>query len=311
MSTFIPIRKNAGQIKRTWLATIGLFGAVCSMSASALDIKYNFSNIVDQSQFQTNGSAAFVTPALPAPPTTVLRLTPDQPGQAGSAFVRNPFFVQSTVDFSTDFSFRITSSNPPSLRSDGLAFVVQGNGPGFLGQAGENIGYMGAPTGAGGYFYAVEFDTYANGSKNDPSDNHIAITRTDASGVTTVKKSVDLSALGMPLLDNGEIKNVRIESNFDNINNNLSVYLSEGAGVTPTTRVLNMALPDALFHFGGASTYLGFTGATGDGFANQDILSFAVNIPEPGVLPLVGIGFCALLYWNRKRFPSGPGLCHA
>lgn len=235
---------------------------------------------------------------------------PDQPSQAGSAFYRQGLFVNPTTDFSTDFTFQITSSrDQPDQRADGLAFVVQGSGPDFLGFTGESLGYRLGPPVAQRYFYAVEFDTHYNSATNDQSDNEVAITRTrpgdprlgEPAAVTEVIASANLSAAPniRPLLDNGQVKNVRIEYGFHNQERRLSVLLSEGAGITPQL-ALQTVLPDDLFHFGGASTYLGFTAATGARFANHDILSWRFNVPEPGALSLFGIAGLLLAAGQRK-----------
>ncbi len=295
---------------------VSLLGGLTLAAASpvgAVEITFNdFSGSADRALIQTNLNAAFVGSAL--------RLVPDQQSQAGSAFYRQGLPVNPTTDFSTDFTFKITSSNQPDLRSDGLAFVVQGSGPGFLGSAGESLGYRWSGSGptppvTQGYFYAVEFDTHYNGGTGDRSDNEVAITRTrpgdsrlgEPAVVTEVVDSVDLGAgpNPRPLLDNGELKNVRIEYGFHNQAKVLSVFLSEGAGITPQL-VLRTVLPDDLFHFGGASTYLGFTAATGAGFANHDILSWRFNVPEPGALSLFGIAGLLLVAGRRKGKAACP-----
>jgi hypothetical protein len=265
-------------------------------SASAVVIAFNdFSSTADQALLQTNGNAGFTG--------NVLRLTPDSPGQAGSAFFRQGLFIQSTTDFSTEFSFKIDSGIPGTAnRSDGLAFVVQGSGLGLLGQDGGNLGYMGVSVLSP--FYAIEFDTHDN--VGDVSDNSVAVVKVSP-GLTPpqVVKEVDLNPRGL-FLDNGITKNVKIEYNFQGIARNLSVFVSEGSAIPQL--VLNAVLPDDLFHFGGASTYLGFTAATGLGFATHDIISWKVNVPEPGTLPLLGIAALLGLWVRRSRGRTGTSL---
>ena len=186
---------------------------------------------------------------------------------------------------------------------------MQGSGPGFLGAGGESLGYRNGPLDQN-YFYAVEFDTYYNDSTNDvsPSGNEVAITRTRPGGEgeppvgTEVIDSVELSAgpNPRPLLDNGELKSVRIEYGFNGVDRRLSVFLSEGPGIPTPQLVLQTILADDLFHFGGASTYLGFTASTGDGYANYDILSWRFNVPEPGALSLFGIAGLLLVAARQK-----------
>ncbi|OEZ52501.1 L-type lectin-domain containing protein [Duganella sp. HH105] len=304
-----PLTRLTGNAMRLACA-IGLLAALSTAPAAALEIKFdNFANAAERSLLQLNGSACFSDTCPGA--GSALRLTPDAPGLAGSAFLRQGLAVQRDTDVAADFSFRINSAGRgPDERADGLAFVVQGGGPGFLGGTGVNLGYMHSTSPSGGYFYAVEFDTFKNGSVGDPSDNHISVTRT-AGNVTEVLATVDLDKLLFPVppMDNGEIKNVRIEFGFHGIKRNLSVFLSEGAGVTPV-RVLNMVTPDDVFHFGGDSTYFGFSASTGDRFSSQDILSLTLAIPEPGSLPLLAIGCCAMLglgRWMKRDGPRLPG----
>ena len=256
---------------------------------------------------QKNSSADFVGSAL--------RLVPDQAGQAGSAFFKQGLSINSTSDFSTEFTFQITYEPDPNVVrdeedfSDGLAFVVQGTGPGFIGYDGESLGYRNGPLDQI-YFYAIEFDTHYNSNTGDvsPSGNEVAITRTrrgephEPPVVTDVIDSVDLSAgpNPRPLLDNGELKNVRIEYGFHGDNRRLSVFLSEGPGIPTPQLVLQTILTDNLFHFGGDSTYLGFTASTGDGHAHHDIFSWTFNVPEPGALSLFGIAGLVLVAARQK-----------
>lgn len=282
----------------------GLLAAVAGAApAGAVSINIgNFGGPTNQALMQINGSACFSTTCPNA--GTALRLTPNEPGQAGSAFYNQGFFVPRDTDIDTSFKFRINSpGRGVDERADGLAFVIQGGGPGFIGGSGGNLGYMNSSSPTGGYFYAIEFDTFGNASTNDISDNHVSVTRTEG-GVTQVLRTVNLNALPVPKppMDNGEVKNVRIEFNSHGIDNNLLVFLSEGAGAVEQL-VLNMVLPDDVFHFGGASTFFGFTASTGDRYASHDILSWTLNIPEPDSLPLLAIGAGAMLVlgrWQRR-----------
>src|SRR5262249_20157516 len=78
-----------------------------------------------------------------------LELTNGQTNEAGSAFATNPVNVDS---FSTRFSFQLT--NPSA---DGIAFMVQGNGPTAVGSLGGGLGYQGINSSV-----AVKFDLFDN-----------------------------------------------------------------------------------------------------------------------------------------------------
>lgn len=232
----------------------------------------------------------------------VLRLTEDAEGQAGSAFLKQGFLVNKTTDFQANFQFRITPGSDPDGSADGLAFVIQGSGSQFLGDAGGSIGYMGDVGNITRPVFAVEFDTHSNGNLNDSSGNHVAITKISGSN----RDAVHLDSRDIPInFDNGIIKNVKIEYGYHNQPGRLNVFLSEGYNVIPQL-ILSYDFPDEdLFQFGGASTYFGFTAATGDGTSIHDIVSWGstasgpgISIPEPATLALFGAGLAAL---GRRR----------
>lgn len=267
-------------------AVAGLLAALAAAPASAVQIVFdNFATGSSQALLQRNGNATFVNGAL--------RLTPDEQSQVGSAFLKQGLQIGRDADFSTSFRFRIDSVRPGiDRRADGLAFVIQGGGSDFIGGSGSDLGYMEPNTLGGGYFYAVEFDTF---EPDNPSASHVAVTRTDANGTTVIGRQFTTA---LPL-DNGQIKNVHLEYGEFGIERRLQVSLSEDGGGGGTS--FAVVLPDDLFHFGGDSTFVGFTGATGDRFASHDILSWTFALPEPGMLPLVAIGAIAMLGIRRVR----------
>lgn len=276
-------RKKSIGNKTIKILAISVF---CMNNALSAEINFqDFSNISDQALFDTNGSASFVG--------NLLRLTPNSSSQTGSAFLNQGQFIQSTADFSSAFQFKIDSpSNPTYLRSDGLAFLIQNYGSNYLGSGGGDLGYMnGQALSSSQYVYAIEFDIHQG--SGDLSDNEIAITELTAAGKLTIA-NVNLNLLGIPLLDNGNVKNVLIEYGFNN-QDYLKVFLSEGVSVPQL--VLQTLLPTGheLFRSGGASTYLGFSAGTGGGYANHDILNWRVSIPEPNTLYLIGVSWLALL----------------
>lgn len=124
-----------------------------------------------------------------ATPTTVLRLTPNDGYQTGSAWFNQRQPVANT--FSTTFSFRL--NNPSQANADGIAFLIQSSEAGTsaiddhlnenfpTGTDGCSIGYGQSNTSdtctssSGGIpnSLAVEFDTFQNA--HDPNGNHVAI----------------------------------------------------------------------------------------------------------------------------------------
>src|SRR5688572_10160870 len=92
---------------------------ISSAIASALAIPatadLTYADFTGAAGLQLNGDAAVVS--------NVLRLTPDEPFQAGSAFATDPQQVR--AGFSTTFTFRITAPAGPDEGADGIAFVIQ------------------------------------------------------------------------------------------------------------------------------------------------------------------------------------------
>lgn len=264
----------------------------------------DFSGPTSQSLIDLNGAAAFTDGRL--------RLAPNEPSQAGSAFLSlggQGLFINPTSDFSTTFRYQISGDGPAqgdtSGRSDGFTFLVQGVGPDYLGDAGANLGYIGGSRPGPGNFgvYAVEFDTHANSPGQfdtteppdpDVSDSEIAITRYLPNGVLDVLATRDTT--GRFLIDDGAERTVTIDYNQHGQDRRLRVFVDGSL-------LLAHTLPTELFPFGGR-TFLGFSAATGDGFADHDILEWSVSIPEPSALALVGIAIAATSI-TRRRNPAG------
>lgn len=232
-----------------------------------------------------NGNAAFFSNN-----SNVLRVTPAQSNQTGSAWYTTPQTV--TNGFSTSFQFQFTSaSNPPA---DGIAFVIQNAGTSAIGYTGGNGGALGygdddanqnPSTGEGiPNSLAIEFDVFQNGW--DPASNHVAIqscgtgANTSHHGQLCNGDSGPNSTIGAPVntanLSDGAVHNVTVTytpacpncapatpANIHVILDNVDLYPS-GVNVD----LSSIGLGD------GGTAYVGFTGATGSDLENQDILSW-------------------------------------
>jgi hypothetical protein len=240
---------------------------------------------------------------------TVLRLTPAAIGQGGSAFTTSQISLGAGAEFSTFFQFRFT--NPGGISpADGIAFVLQ-TVNNNVGGAGGGLGYMGIANSV-----AIEFDTYPNGpSAGDPNGNHVAIDTNGAlngSGVTVngqINCTNVATVTGTPnCMANGDIWSVWIDYDGTNI----KVALADNSLVRPAN-IIDQAINISGF-LGATSAYVGFTGATGAGFENHDILNWQlvqrfapidpVVVPEPSSWVLLGTAgslFGFAFYKRRTR----------
>jgi hypothetical protein len=211
-----------------------------------------------------------------------LLLTPNQAGQAGSAFVTKPISFHAGNTFSYTFQFQMT--DPVVEAADGMTFVLQTQGPKAVGGNGGCLGYAGAPlagdcppaTGGVSPSVAVEFDDYDN-APYDINDNHVAIL-TDGQlndldpqtpyGVTNCQPTG-----GFGCMSNGDVWYVWID--YDGTT--LHVALADNTDVRPAN-LINYAI-DIPSILGGSSAYVGFTAGTGEGCENHYVMNFKPGNP--------------------------------
>lgn len=227
----------------------------------------------------------------------VLRVTPANFIQAGSAFSTSTISLASGASFSTYFQFRFTGAggycdSATTCGADGLAFVVQ--------TVGNNVGGLGGGIGYGGIAnsIAVEFDTWNNGAIDDFSSNHIGI---DVNGNID---SVVLAEVTEADMNNGDIWNAWID--YNSVTQLLEARLTR-SGTRPTTAMLTHTI-DLATVLGTTNAFVGFTSGTGAAYANHDVLTWTLEdkfapigtVPEPGSLALFGAGL-ALAGLMRKK----------
>ena len=261
-----------------------------TLTASPLFAQIAFNNFSNTNNLALNGSAA--------QSTNVLRITPAAGNQEGTAWyvTKQPL----ANGFSTTFQFQFT--NPSGTPGDGIAFVIQNSGTtatgappdgGTLGYGGDDANQhpeLGIPSSI-----AIEFDTFQNGW--DPATSHVAVqscgTGSNTSHHRQICPATGLSStLGSPVstanIADGAVHKVTISyvppaancpsscaGSLHVILDNVDLY-ANGVAVT---------LPDLLGLTDG-SAFVGFTGATGGSFENQDILSWTFDpVAETAQVP--------------------------
>ena len=222
---------------------------------------------------QLNGSASITSPSASTP--HALQLTPDIMGQTGSAFAT---VLQNVSGFNTTFDF--TFPRTSSAASDGITFCIQDSAAG-LGALGPGGGYLGYGSGGNSpsitSSICVKFDLYNNSGEG--SDSTGLFVNGDSpsvpSGANPVEATVDMGPSGVNLHSPGDVFEANLA--YD------GAVLNETVTDLTTNAMFSHSYSVAIPNFTGAnSAYVGFTGGTGGGTAEQDILNWTFR---PGVLP--------------------------
>lgn len=188
----------------------------------------------------------------------VIRLTDGGYKQTGSAW--STLRVRLDNSFESTFTAHIRNGK---AGADGIAFLIQGIGPRALGGWGGGLGYRGI-----GRSVAIEFDTYQNSS--DPSNNHLAVVFNGHP-----EKPVQVNQSPVPLY--GKPFQARVK--YDAGSERLTVHVRSTVQGEPEKQVLNQKI-DLADRIGDGSAWVGFTGATGELTARQDIYQWSVGVPQ-------------------------------
>jgi hypothetical protein len=181
-----------------------------------------------------------------------IRLTDGGFEQAGSAWSANRIDV--TRSFATTFRAFLHGRD---RGADGVALVVQAEGPRALGGWGGGIGYRGISPSV-----AVELDDFQNAP--DPAGDHVGV-------VLNGNPDIHLATVptAKPLF--GRQTTVRVI--YDARGHNLRVSVGGAPELSQTV--------DLAGQLGTGSAWIGFTGATGDLASYQDISSWTVIAFRP------------------------------
>jgi len=251
-----------------------------------------FLDFSDLANFQLNGSAATLNPNS----NGVLSLTDDL-WQSGSAFYKDPLFLQNESSFSAAFQFQITDpqgiSDQDGQGADGLTFVMQASSS-LTGGLGGFIGYNGIPNSI-----AVEFDTWNNAHLDQNNGNHIGI---DVDGSVY---SIEQTAIS-ERMNNGAVWTAWID--YDGLNDIMEARISQTTE-RPELATVTASI-DLLDTLDTSEVYIGFTSGTGAAGGDHDILSFQFNsdyspittitVNEPNSSYLFGFMLFMMLLTRKK-----------
>jgi hypothetical protein len=201
-----------------------------------------------------NGTADILTSSGTTTRQRILRLTAGGFRQAGSAWSTQKLDL--TESFESTFKVYLHHGMPGA---DGIAFLVQTQGPRALGGWGGGLGYRGIRQSV-----AVEFDTFQN--TPDPNSNHLAVVLAGDPDHHAAVGEPSIPLFGKPFV-------ARVA--YSAPDTELRVYVkSLQAGATDQL-VLDHKV-DLAAEARGSSAWVGFTAATGSALSKQDIYSWTV-----------------------------------
>ncbi len=280
-----------------------------AVAASVAGIPLQANGIFDFPDFSSTTGLTFVGSAGQA--GNQLQITPDGGGQSGAAYSTAAVALGSGDTFSTTFQFQYTGQGGIDP-ADGITFVMAAS-PTGLGASGGGMGYGGV-----GNSVAIEFDSYENGG-NDYNSNHVSI---DEDGNIGEDASL-VSPYGVGACDfysgyqktgcfsNGDVWSVT--ASYDGTNLSLSIWDQIGTYAQASPFTVYTSLPlNVAADLGTNTAYVGFTGGTGSGYEQQNILnwSFAndtsLGTPEPSTWLLFGTAGIGLMTFRIRR---GKGAC--
>jgi lysophospholipase L1-like esterase len=221
-----------------------------------------FANFADTSSLKLNGNSSQAG--------SVLRLTPAQKNQAGSAFVKTPYTIGSDTSFNTRFQFRL-SGGDGNNGADGMTFMLQNSAAGVnaLGTLGGGEGYSTI-----GNSLAIEFDSFK--SSWDSRVNQVSLLKNgnERSPLATANTPMDLN--------NSGALNAWID--YDGATNQLSVFLANST-TKPATALLKTQVDITSV---GTQAFVGFSAGTGGLTNNQDVENwqFTTSTPAPPPPPV-------------------------
>lgn len=188
--------------------------------------------------------------------------------------------VPINTSFTSEFAFRMSEpfngfDDGSKPGADGLAFVIQAEGPDEIGKSGGGIGYRGIFNSL-----AIEFDTDKNATSNynDPDGNHVAVFHnyeTDKTAGHGSDSEIATNTEIMDLLADNTKYFVRIVYNKSAFT--LSVYLDKTGDFKESSKVISLSgfdIADYIYLDNNFRGYIGFTSSMGTSYERHEILSW-------------------------------------
>ena len=202
-----------------------------------------------------NGTADLITSSGSKVKQRILRLTAGGFRQSGSAYATQKLDIEKS--FESSFRVYLHHGRPGA---DGIAFILQAEGPRALGGWGGGLGYRGIRKSV-----AIEFDTFQNSS--DPSSNHLAVVLGG-----NPDEHANFAESPVPLY--GRPFAARVV--YDADARKLQVYV-KGLNAGATEQLMLEHELDLAQEVGAPAAWVGFTGATGTALSKQDVYSWTVQ----------------------------------
>jgi hypothetical protein len=228
-----------------------------------------------------------ITGATAPLPPSVLELTDGGFGEAGGAFLSNRVGV---TNFTTTFNFQMTPGTAPM--ADGMAFVIQGDGPKALGPTGGGLGYGADTVGVGGGLarsLAIKFDIFNNSGEGTNSTGIFTggrspTVRQFGLGAGFPDTSIDLTGTGIDL-SSGHLFSVTLSYNGTTLTETITDTVTNATFTTS----YDVNIPGLV---GSDVGYVGFTGGTGGLTTVSDITSwtFQTTLPKQDNQPQLAAG---------------------
>ena len=248
--------------------------------STTLDFSSGFSQ--GNQQLTLNGGAAITA-------NNRLRLTDNNANQRRSVFATN---LVDVTQFETTFQFQTSTT----IYGEGFTFVVQGTGPTALGGTGSALGF-GADAAAANpgilKSVAIKFDHYSNLGEGMNSTGLFRNGQSPTTPATDLSNTLDFHS--------GHVMTVTMS--YDG--GTLDVTITDTVTHRSATQHYSIDIPTTV---GGASAYVGFTGATSGLTAIHDILNWTFTstgtTPPPipqgltAALTTVNNAAAAELHWQ-------------